>query len=76
MVELDHGFGLRTRYAHLARVDVRVRDVVAPRAALGTMGSTGRSSGAHLHYEVLFEGRNLDPMRFIEARRSSARLSR
>ena len=73
MVELDHGFGLRTRYAHLARIDTRVGETVAARATIGTMGSTGRSTGAHLHYEVTFEGRNLDPMRFIEARRMALR---
>lgn len=73
LVEIDHGFGIRTRYAHLGRVDVKVGDVVGARVQLGLVGSTGRSTGPHLHYEVTFEGDTLDPMRFIEARRYALR---
>ncbi len=69
LVEIDHGFGIRTRYAHLSRVDVKLGDAVGARARLGLVGTTGRSTGPHLHYEVMFEGDNLDPMRFIEAKR-------
>ncbi len=69
LVEIDHGFGIRTRYAHLSRVDVKIGDAVHARARLGLVGTTGRSTGPHLHYEVVFEGDNLDPMRFIEAKR-------
>jgi murein DD-endopeptidase MepM/ murein hydrolase activator NlpD len=68
MVEIDHGFGIRTRYAHLLRVDVKVGDAIGTRVQLGLLGSTGRSTGPHLHYEVLFEGEALDPIRFIEAK--------
>ncbi|MBM3525226.1 MAG: hypothetical protein FJX57_19950, partial [Alphaproteobacteria bacterium] len=63
LVEIDHGFGIRTRYAHLGRVNVKVGDVVGARVPLGIVGSTGRSTGPHLHYEVTFEGDTLDPMR-------------
>jgi len=73
MVEIDHGFGLRTRYGHLARIDVRAGDALPARAMVGLLGSTGRSTGPHLHYEVQFEGKTLDPMRFIEARRLALR---
>lgn len=69
MVEIDHGFGIRTRYAHLMRVDVKVGDAVGTRVQVGLLGNTGRSSGPHLHYEVLYEDEALDPMRFIEAKR-------
>jgi murein DD-endopeptidase MepM/ murein hydrolase activator NlpD len=73
MVEIDHGVGLKTRYGHLARIEVRAGDALPPRALVGLLGSTGRSTGPHLHYEVQFEGRSLDPMRFIEARRLALR---
>ena len=73
LVEIDHGFGIRTYYAHLSRVDVKVGDVVGARVQLGLMGSTGRSTGPHLHYEITFEGDTLDPMRFIEAKRYALR---
>ena len=69
LVEIDHGFGIRTRYAHLQRIDVKLGDAIGTRTRLGLLGTTGRSTGPHLHYEVLFEGDNLDPMRFIEAKR-------
>ncbi|MBL8700353.1 MAG: peptidoglycan DD-metalloendopeptidase family protein [Alphaproteobacteria bacterium] len=73
LVEIDHGFGIRTRYAHLSRIDVKLGDEVGARVQLGLMGSTGRSTGPHLHYEVAFEGDTLDPMRFIEAKRYALR---
>jgi murein DD-endopeptidase MepM/ murein hydrolase activator NlpD len=69
LVEIDHGLGIRTRYGHLSRIDVRQGESVGARARVGLLGSTGRSTGPHLHYEVIFEEENLDPLRFIEARR-------
>lgn len=68
LVEIDHGFGLRTRYGHLSRINVRPGQTVGPRTPIGTVGSTGRSTGPHLHYEVLFKGKAIDPKRFLEAR--------
>ncbi len=69
MVEIDHGLGVHTRYGHLARVDVRVGDTVDYRQQIGLLGSSGRSNGPHVHYEVLVNGRPLDPMSFLKAGR-------
>lgn len=69
VVEIDHGFGIRTRYAHLHKNLVEVGDVVGHRQRIALLGSSGRSTGPHLHYEVLFDGKPLDPMNFIKAGR-------
>jgi murein DD-endopeptidase MepM/ murein hydrolase activator NlpD len=66
-VEVDHGSGIRTRYAHLARITVRPGQHVDAGAQLGGMGSTGRSTGTHLHYEVWVNGRAQNPARFVRA---------
>ena len=66
-VEIDHGMGFRTRYAHLNKIAVRRGQNVKTGDIVGEMGSTGRSTGAHLHYEVLFNDEPRDPMRFIRA---------
>jgi murein DD-endopeptidase MepM/ murein hydrolase activator NlpD len=65
MVALDHGFGLVTRYAHLQRVLVKPGDGVRRGEVIGLAGSTGRSTGDHVHYEVLANGRTLNPLRFL-----------
>ena len=75
MVEIDHGDGLATRYGHMAEVDVREGDEVAAGAPLGRLGSTGRSTGPHLHYEVRIDGEPVDPERFLRAGEGSARRS-
>ena len=67
MVEVDHGFGVVTRYAHLSRISVRVGDVLTPRQPLGVIGATGRATGAHLHYEIHVAGRAIDPLKFLHA---------
>lgn len=67
MVEIDHSLGLRTRYAHLRKINVRVGDKVELGQMVGIVGSSGRSTGAHLHYEVLYQDQALDPTNFIEA---------
>jgi murein DD-endopeptidase MepM/ murein hydrolase activator NlpD len=67
LVEVDHGQGVKTRYAHLARITVKPGQRVVVGAALGGMGSTGRSTGTHLHYEVWVGGRPQDPARFVRA---------
>ena len=67
VVEIDHGGGFKTRYAHLASIAVRPGQHVAAGAPLGGMGSTGRSTGTHLHYEVWENGRVQNPERFVRA---------
>ena len=66
-VEIDHGHGFKTRYAHLESIFVKVGQQVALGQKLGAMGSTGRSTGPHLHYEVWVDGRAQNPMRFLKA---------
>jgi len=66
-VELDHGGGFKTRYAHLASIGVRPGQYVEAGGRLGGMGSTGRSTGTHLHYEVWVNGRVQNPERFVRA---------
>ncbi len=70
VVEIDHGYGLRTMYAHLSKVSVKTGQKVRFRERIGTIGNTGRSTGIHVHYEVIFHGRSYDPTKFIEAGRS------
>ena len=65
MVVIDHGYGLETRYAHMSRYVARVGQQVKRGDLLGYVGSTGLSTGPHLHYEVLRDGRAVDPLRFI-----------
>jgi hypothetical protein len=67
MVEIDHGHGLATRYGHLSEVDVAVGDTVRAGAMVGKLGSTGRSTGPHLHYEVRVKGEAVDPQKFLDA---------
>ncbi len=66
-VEIDHGLGLKTRYAHLNTITVQVGDAVPFNKRIGSMGSTGRSTGQHLHYEILLDDEPVDPSKFIEA---------
>lgn len=67
VVEIDHGHGIVTRYAHLHRILVARGQKVAAHHAIGELGSTGRSTGPHLHYEVLVDGTALDPEKFLQA---------
>ncbi|MFN4206108.1 MAG: peptidoglycan DD-metalloendopeptidase family protein [Agrobacterium albertimagni] len=67
MVEIDHGLGLTTRYGHMSRILVSEGDMVETGQILGLSGSTGRSTGPHLHYEVRRNGDPVDPMRFLNA---------
>jgi murein DD-endopeptidase MepM/ murein hydrolase activator NlpD len=64
-VFVSHGYGIMTRYGHLQSCNVRVGQRVKRGDVLGTVGTTGRSTGPHLHYEVLVHQRNVDPFRYI-----------
>lgn len=66
MVEVDHGNGLVTRYAHASRLRVKAGDLVRRGQLIAEVGSTGRSTGPHLHFEVLVQGVQQDPGRFLE----------
>jgi len=66
-VEIDHGNGLATRYAHLSAIEVRVGDKVRIGQTVGLLGSTGRSTGPHLHYETRVDGEAVDPQKFLRA---------
>jgi len=65
MIVIDHGFGISTRYAHLNGFRVKPGDAVRRGDVVGYAGSTGRSTGSHLHYEVLVYGRHLNPLQFL-----------
>jgi murein DD-endopeptidase MepM/ murein hydrolase activator NlpD len=65
LVELNHGNGYVTRYAHAARTLVTVGDEVERGQAVAVVGSSGRSTGPHVHFEVLKDGRQIDPMAFV-----------
>jgi len=67
MIEIDVGNGFKTRYGHLSKINVKVGQKIAFRDIIGRVGSTGRSSGPHLHYEVWFDGIVRDPTKFVEA---------
>jgi murein DD-endopeptidase MepM/ murein hydrolase activator NlpD len=69
MVEIDHGNGHATRYAHLSAIAVKEGAVLKAGALLGKIGSTGRSTGPHLHYEVRLHGDPIDPRRYLRAGR-------
>ena len=67
VVEIDHGNGFKTKYAHLNAIYVKKGQEVSKGQAIGEVGSTGRSTGPHLHYEILYDGVPMDPMVFMKA---------
>jgi murein DD-endopeptidase MepM/ murein hydrolase activator NlpD len=69
MVEIDHGYGIHTRYGHLSAITVRIGTRIAKGASVGRVGSTGRSTGPHVHYEVWYDNVVKNPNNFIEAGR-------
>jgi murein DD-endopeptidase MepM/ murein hydrolase activator NlpD len=67
MVEVDHGNGFATRYGHMSEIDVKIGQPVKAGQSLGKVGTTGRSTGPHLHYETRIDGEAVDPQRFLSA---------
>jgi murein DD-endopeptidase MepM/ murein hydrolase activator NlpD len=67
MIEVDHGNGLATRYGHLSEINVKVGEIVKIGQVVGLVGSTGRSTGPHLHYETRIDGEAVDPQKFLRA---------
>ena len=67
MVEIDHGNGLATRFGHLSEIDVNVGEKIRIGQVVGKLGSTGRSTGPHLHYETRINGEPVNPQRFLDA---------
>jgi len=69
LIEIDHGAGIKTRYGHLNKIFVKRGQKVAFRQKIGLLGNSGRSTGAHLHYETVFNGKIKNPVNFIKAGR-------
>ncbi len=67
LIEIDHGRGIATRYGHLSQVLVSAGDHIARGQLIARMGSTGRSTGSHLHYEVRIDGRPVNPIPFMKS---------
>jgi|GEM_PF-466490 len=65
LIEIDHQNGLTTRYGHLSKIDVAVGDTIGRGQLLGLVGSTGRSTGPHLHYELRLNDKPINPRRFL-----------
>jgi murein DD-endopeptidase MepM/ murein hydrolase activator NlpD len=66
-IEIDHGMGIRTRYGHLRSITVKKGKKVGFRETIGLLGSSGRSTGPHVHYEILIDGKPVDPTKFLTA---------
>ncbi len=67
LIEIEHANGVSTRYGHLSAMSVREGQIVEAGAVIGRVGSTGRSTGPHLHYEVRIDDEPVDPLRFLKA---------
>lgn len=65
-IVINHGYGYMTRYAHLNTIEVKVGQRVRRGDRIGSVGSTGKSTGPHLHYEVIYRGRHVNPMNYVD----------
>jgi len=75
-VEINHGNGFRTRYGHLYKIEVKKGDYVTLGQEIGRMGSTGRSTSPHLHYEIRFNGKPINPMKIFKATSNVLKIQR
>ena len=66
-IQIDHGHGIQTLYGHLSKLDVETGDYIGHQQKIGLLGSSGRSTGPHLHYEIWVNGAAQDPMKFLKA---------
>lgn len=67
-VEIDHGNGIKTRYAHMSKISAKIGSAIKRGDLVGLVGNTGRSTGAHLHYEIMVNGVHTDPLAYIVER--------
>jgi len=74
LIEIDHGNGLITRYGHCESIDVQVGQQIEQGDALGSIGSTGRSTGPHIHYEVIKNGVKINPLKYVRQKRVALNL--
>jgi murein DD-endopeptidase MepM/ murein hydrolase activator NlpD len=75
MVEVDHGNGLLTRYAHLSKALVKSGDIAQRGQVIAKLGSSGRSTGPHLHFEVLLQGVPQNPVKFLAGTKEVPRIA-
>jgi murein DD-endopeptidase MepM/ murein hydrolase activator NlpD len=75
MIEIDHGNGIVTRYGHASKLFAKVGDIVRRGQHIANIGTTGRSTGSHLHFEVLVKGTQQDPQKFLAAGADQARIA-